>query len=376
MYYYERGEEALQRHEFATALAFFHDCLQKDPYYYDAYYSQGLVKEQLQDLKGALTDYNIYLEKKPQHTEALFSRGVLRYKLEMYDLARQDFEKLLQLPPGETTTIFFQVDAFGQGANKVFITQGSGKAYLYNYLGLCQTRLGQLQNAVTAFDKAIELNPNDPDLFVNRGLAKEGMNDLTSAVTDYQAALARNPDHGLARHNLGVLAARQGLDATSEKFLTEAIEKSPGLPYPHAQRGFARFERKDYAGALQDYNEAVRLDSSDVDYVINRGVVKEKLRDLNGALADFSKAATMAPNAANAWFHRGNVLSKLNRLPEAIEDYTLAIFYDASYAAAYYNRALAQNRTGQKKEACNDLMKAKDLGMKVEPKVETRICSR
>ena len=368
------AEEALAKKKLNKALGILDECLKVDPYFYEAYYTRGLVREQLAEFDGALTDYNIYVERMPEHTEALFSRATLRYKRGQYELAKADFIKLLSLPPGETTTVFFQQDQFATSATKIFTTQGSSKAYIFNYLGLTETKLKNYEAAIKALDSAIALNPKDADQLVNRGLAKETSLDKDGAIADYQLALVINPEHSLARHNLGALTGTLGSAEDSEKLLIESIERNPELPYPYAQLAYQRFNKGDFKGALEEYNLAINIDSSDVNYLLNRGLVKEKLKDYEGSINDFTKAISLKPDYESAWFNRGNVFTKLNGLEEAIEDYSMAIFYNPRYAAAYYNRALNRNKLGITKEACEDLRMAEEFGQVISTKLKSKIC--
>ena len=371
---HKEAEGALAKKQLSKALSILNECLRTDPYFYDAYYTRGLVREQLAEFDGALTDYNIYVERMPDHTEALFSRATLRYKRGQYELAKVDFIKLIGLPPGETTTVFFQQEQFAPAATRIFTTQGSNKAYIFNYLGLTETKLKNYEAAIKALDSAIALNPKDADQLVNRGLAKENNQDLNGAIADYKLALAINPEHSLARHNLGALSGTQGSGEDSEKLLIESIEQNPNLPYPHAQLAYHKFNRGDFKGALEEYNLAINIDSTDANYLLNRGLVKEKLKDYEGSITDFTKAISLKPDYESAWFNRGNVFTKLNGLEEAIEDYSMAIFYNPKYTAAYYNRALNRNKLGITKEACEDLRKAEGLGMSIKKSVELKIC--
>ena len=239
---------------------------------------------------------------------------------------------------------------------------------------MTETKLKNYGAAISALDSAIALSPNDADQLVNRGLAKENNKDVPGAVEDYKKALMINPDHGLARHNLGVLGATDGLKGDSEKLLLESIERNPQLPYPHAQLAYHKFNTGDFKSALREYDEAIRIDPTDVEYLLNRGLVKDKLKDYEGALADFTKATLLKSDYEKIWFNRANALTKLNRLPEAIEDYSLAIFYDPQYATAYYNRSLDRFKLGLTKEACEDLKKAEQLGMSIKKSVLNKIC--
>src|SRR5258708_1936322 len=110
VFYFQKGEDAMDAESYKTALAHFNECLRIDPYYMEAYYFRAQVRESLGDSRGALTDFSIYLESKPQNTEALFSRALLRYQYKQWAVAREDFLKLLSAPPAETKSIFFTVN--------------------------------------------------------------------------------------------------------------------------------------------------------------------------------------------------------------------------------------------------------------------------
>jgi tetratricopeptide (TPR) repeat protein len=375
-YYFEKGEESLLNRSYKTALAQFNECLRIDPYYIPAYYSRAMARDHLGDKQGALTDYNIYLETQPLDKEALFSRAVARYDFGQWAMSKEDFLSLLELPPGgETNTVYFQISREDIGASKGFTTSGSLTPTYFNYLGLIETKLSDFGMALHYFDSAIHLSPTNPDLFLNRGIARQNAGDTIGAKADFELALQINPDSYMASHNLAVLSVASLNTERSEKLLTEAIEKNPNLPFSYAERGSLRMKTGNRAGALQDYSDAIRLDTAEPEYWLNRGIVKEQLTDYQGALADYQQALKLKPDYEKAWLNHGNALVKLNRVKEAIEDYTVAITYYPDYGLAYYNRSVAYHRLGKKVEACKDLTQAIAFGIKVEPGMLVKICA-
>jgi tetratricopeptide (TPR) repeat protein len=374
-YYFEKGEEALKGKNYKTALAHFNECLRLSPYFMEAYYSRAMARESLGDKQGALTDYNIYLESKPEDKEALFSRAVTRYDYGQWAVAKEDFLKLLSMPEGgETNTVYFQTDKSADGVTKAFTAHHNLKPTILNYLGLIETKLKNFSKALEYFDAAVAINPNDPDYFLNRGIARLQAQDSARALADFEQTLMLNPESSLARHNLAVLKKSTTTPEETEQLLTEAIEKNPKIPYSYSERGLVRMKAGNLKGALEDYNEAIRLDPTDPDYWLNRGVIKEQSKDLTGALADYRQVITLNADYEKGWLNHGNVLMKQNRFAEAIEDYTVAIMYFPEYSLAYYNRGLAYYRLGKKMEACNDLTQAKKFGAKVDTKVASAIC--
>ena len=368
---YEQGEAAHNAGNYKLALDYFNKCLRESPGFADAYFTRGSTREQLQDLSGANTDYNIYLELKPDQPEALLSRATVRYQLGLYEQSKEDFLKLLTLPVGETQTIFYNQSASASGSNQIVTAQGSIKPQIFNYLGLVETKLGHYQEAIIWLDSAISLRKKEADYYVNRGIAKEGLND-TTAMQDYNTAILLRPDHAVALHNIAVLKRKNG--TTTANDLEKAIESDSSMLYPYLERAYQRMEGGYYKGALEDYDRALEIQDKDPEIWLNRGHVKEKLNDLKGAYADYTKAIELNEKFEKAWLNRGNVLSKQGRTEDAIQDYTVAITFNPDYANAYYNRAIAKQKLKQVAEACQDLQKAESLGMAVTEKVKKEIC--
>ena len=373
MQLFRDAEVHVEGHRWEQALATLDECITRDPSITEAYFLRATVREHFKLDDEALTDYNIYIELRPTQTEAIFARAQLRYRLGRYEGAKEDFLRLTYLPNTETTTVFFQQDVYGGGATKAFTLQGAEKAYIYNYLGMTETQLNHPKEAIMWLDSAISKIKGDPDLFVNRGLAKEKNNDIAGALKDYRQALRLDQNHAVAKHHLGALAKSTNPDSSSA-LLDEAIADSPNMPYAYAERGYARMEKGQYKEALADYNQAIRLDKSNHEYHLNRGLIKEKLSDTDGAYKDYTQAIAIRPDFDKAWLNRGNLLMRRGKLIEAVEDYTVAITYNAGYASAYYNRAIAFGRLQQHENACGDLKTAEVLGATVDAKVKRQLC--
>ncbi len=70
----------------------------------------------------------------------------------------------------------------------------------------------------------------------------------------------------------------------------EAVRLHPNDIKVYIQRGNARYERKDYQGAIADYTEMIRLEPKNPRGYANRGLARENLGDKQGAIADFQVA--------------------------------------------------------------------------------------
>jgi tetratricopeptide (TPR) repeat protein len=371
---YEDAEAAYNSGHLTSALAFLDECVKINAGYMEAYAFRATIREQLRDFDGALTDYSIYLDRYPDDPAVLLNRGVLRYKIGFYDQAKEDLRHLLQVPSAQTNALLFKPQMSVDDHKPIVSTADNGHdPYVYNYIGLVEYKSNNPRLAIAYFDSAIHLNRKEPDFYVNRGLAKEQLNDST-ALTDYDMALSIQSDHALARHNIEAWQAKTSRKISAEQRLSNTIALDPTLIYPYLERAQDRYSNGDYKGANADYTRALEYDNDNVEIWIGRGLTREKLNDLEGAFSDYTKAIDLKEDYAKAWINRGNLLLKMNRFADAIEDYNVALIYYPDYGAAFYNRAMAKARLQEFNEACVDLKHAENFGMKIDTKVKTKIC--
>lgn len=115
--------------------------------------------------------------------------------------------------------------------------------------------------------------------------------------------------------------------------------------------------------SLSNYSIAIFLNPKFTNALINRGLVKGALQDINGALGDLDQALILEPKNLAALINRGVTYGGLNKPLLAITDFDRAIQIDPNYADAFRNRGLTRHLIGDKKGACDDWSKSKDLGI-------------
>ncbi len=75
-------------------------------------------------------------------------------------------------------------------------------------------------------------------------------------------------------------------------------------------KGHTKFEKGDYTGAIEDYNQAIKLNPTDADSYNSRGVAKSNLGEYIGAIQDFEKAMQLNPNDKEAYNNKALVRSR------------------------------------------------------------------
>ena len=128
--------------------------------------------------------------------------------------------------------------------------------------------------------------------------------------------------------------------------------------------GDQKFRKEDYRGALANYNQAIRLDSTFAKAYNNRGLLKGNTsNDRQGALADLNQAIRLDRTFAQAYYNRGLLKQDmLKDIQGALADLNEAIRVDPTFAKAYRDRSLIrQNKCDQGGQA--DL----DEAIRVDP---------
>jgi tetratricopeptide (TPR) repeat protein len=87
------------------------------------------------------------------------------------------------------------------------------RAPLYLEIGLMRARQGKAPEAYDAFQRAIQLDPNDRQAYILRGDWYEAADRFDLAIKDFERALALMPDNAVLRDHLAELKRRLGLSA-------------------------------------------------------------------------------------------------------------------------------------------------------------------
>lgn len=101
---------------------------------------------------------------------------------------------------------------------------GAGEA---GEAGYAACRSGDLAGAVRLFDKAERLGHAPWQLYYDRGLAREGLDDAEGALRDYTRALELDPTLADAQANRGLLRDRQGDPAGAIADVEQALKFAP-----------------------------------------------------------------------------------------------------------------------------------------------------
>jgi tetratricopeptide (TPR) repeat protein len=233
-------------------------------------------------------------------------------------------------------------------------------AVAYAVRGDALLKKRNLDKAIEAYSKGIELDPDHVGLLNGRGWAHESKGQDDLALADYNLALRKRSNFPMAYNNRGTLYLRQGALQSALDDFDAALKIKGDLYHPHLNRGRVLLLNRDYEGALAEfaaaeaadpkpgqpsafrcnvYTEQGKLDdaidecgkaiarypnyqyavTSRAEAYIRKGNLDAALKDLNGVLA-------VNPNNIFAHLERGEIFERRRDLAQARTDYRSAAF--------------------------------------------------
>ncbi len=187
------------------------------------------------------------------------------------------------------------------------------------------------QEAMKAFDKAIEIDPNYAKAYAGRAA-------IYNEWGQYQNGLRESE---------------------------QAIKLDPNLPWGFNCRGWAYNGLRNHQKALEDLNRAIDLEPKYAWAYSHRSSAYYWLAKYHQALEDANKAIELAPGLANAYFNRGRSLASLNNIQDAFKDYDRAIQLDPMFSWSFLFRAYAFLKLNKTEQALGDFKRAASLGNEV-----------
>jgi tetratricopeptide (TPR) repeat protein len=369
---FEFGNLAFENQKWAEAQVYLDQWIQTHPADQEALWLRGQTFQNQGNLDRALSDFNALLTLNPLNAEAIFERGRIRYQLKQYQEAIADFENFIKTPPGETTRILFKIAPGDNAVSNVTTVQTASQEDAYYHLGLCSIELEEYDFALLYLDEAILLNPKIADFHAEKGRALARLGDNVPAIESYEIALRLDPDHLPAKQGLALV--KTGGDEVLQEQLDQLIADSAANSQIYKQRGFYRMNHDDYKGAIEDFTAAISMDAEDSESYFYRGKIYYREKNREMAEADFSDAISIEPENPDYYLARGQARYVSQNLDAAIADFTVTISLDPEFASGFYHRGIALQRLGRIQEACPDLLKALNMGMKEAKVAWEKVC--
>ena len=289
------GRNSLYFEDYILSIQYFNQVIKVKPFLAEPYFYRSVAKINLEDYKGAEDDATMAIDRNPFIVDAYQVRGVARQNQRNFRGAIDDYNEGLKLMPEE----------------KVFLMNRA----------VCLDEVGEYDQAQQSFDELLRLDPKNDKAYLGLAHLNLSRRDTATAIENIGRSLE------LSKNNANAYVLR-----------AEILMRS----------------REDYAAALADMDEAIKLEPHFAGFFINRAFMRYKLDDYFGAMADYDYAISLDPSSIEAHFNRGLLHAEVGENNKAIDDFSFVLDAEADNFMALYNRALLYFNTGQYREAVAD----------------------
>lgn len=117
----------------------------------------------------------------------------------------------------------------------------------------------------------------------------------------------------------------------------------------------------DYAAAVDNYSKAVKIDSNNYRYFVNRGLAYEKLDKTSEAIDDFTKVLDLKPEYPPAFYKRATLYIREHNYAAAVKDLDKVIENQPQNVPAWYLRGSAKIDLYDYNGAIDDLSKVLEI---------------
>lgn len=268
------------------------DAVKADSSFLPAYFWRGIVSVK-KNPQACLEDWNRVVQLDPQNSFYVLMRGFLNIELKDFDNAFIDFKnavKSLQINEDKyaagSTVLDQKIDM--QAAANYLIATGYGlddEIFTLVKKSFCLLLAGQNKDALQSIEAAEKKQVSAPVLFL-KALVLEYNNEKEKAFEYYGLAISRDNDIYDAHRKKCMFYVEKFDWKNVHVELREMFRLQPASPVGLRLRGMVRYAQGLFGGAIGDFNEYLKKDSTDTEIILTRSACFTALKRYDNANKD------------------------------------------------------------------------------------------
>ena len=288
-------------------------------------YQRALDHHKFGRLAEAEQLYTAILSDDPVHVESLHMIGVLAFQTNRADLG---------------------IDLIGQA-----IQIKDNVAAFHSNLGNALAAAGRVADAIRSFERALELDPADPETHNGLALALQSQGQSNAAFTRLEAVLRINPNHVAAHNNIGNIFKSKGDAERAKEYYEKAVQLDPTYALAHNNIGSLLRDAGRHDEAIERYRQALSLAPDFAEAHYNLATTLMDVNNTEDALAHLERAIEIQPVFPDAQFSLGNYHERQGNLDEALRRYKSVIDAGIKTANAHNNTGAILLESGKPHQA-------------------------
>lgn len=296
--------------DFIGALQIFDRLIAYNSRYDFGYYQRGKLRHRLKDYAGAIEDFNNAISIDPNFVFVYLERAGVRISQDRFQDAHLDCKKALEILP-----------------NNILI---------YQRIGWIMVRTMDLNGIKDINLKVLEIDPTNEDALRHIAFAFSQLGDYHEAIEVWSKLIDLFGNSTFYESRAGVKLKLKDYAGALED-LNIAIEINSNIHSAYYTRAETKIIFNDYLAAIVDYTFAISIHSKFYKYFSKRASAKLFINDFEGAIEDYSQAIIRNPHNKKIYNYRGLAKMNLKDYSGAIQDIKKAIELDPNYKDAQIN---------------------------------------
>ncbi len=217
---------------------------------------------------------------------------------------------------------------------------------------------GDYENAIIAIQKSLRGMPDLPGFYLS-GLINYRLNQFELALSSFQKALDKNPDHDQSRLMVAQTLLKQGRIEDCIREARNVLERNPENGQAYNILGSAYLAQGQYDLAMQELNKAIEVDPSLAGAHLKKGLFNLASGNKRQGVVDLQSALAAAPEILNTRLLLATYHLKQHNYPMVIKVLAEGLNGSSDDALIYNYMAAAYFAQNKQDEAVASLEKAK-----------------
>jgi tetratricopeptide (TPR) repeat protein len=200
--------------------------------------------------------------------------------------------------------------------------------------GIAYRDEGEFEKAIVAFERAIELDPDEAHAYRNLGTVYGDQDRWEESAAAYERAIQIDPEFGQAYGDLMLSYIHLEKIPEARAAGEKALELAPDYAPAHNNLGLVYQEQGELDKAIAEFEKAIELDPDDPSPHTNLGIIYKEQGDFDLAIAEYERAIDLAPGDPKPHNNLGNVYKQQGEFEMAMAEYEKALQVDPDYPTA------------------------------------------
>lgn len=234
---------------------------------------------------------------------------------------------------------------------------------VYRRIALGLINASRYSQAVDYGARAVNADPFDAEAWAIYAWALDWDKRATEALAKALHALELDPDNRRANAYLAEVYSSLGQAERAELLLTDLLDAAPDSAEGIRARGLVKWNRNDFAGALDDFKTAYGLADNMAFIAIDIAIIEKDLGNYARAREFLQQVVDADPYNPHALFRLGEIAVSFEGNPaQAMRYLQDCVDLNPSYLYCHFMLGRAQERLGSIADAAASFAKAIELG--------------